>query len=305
MSPRWPNGLILAALAVAGAASGQSSREGEGGEAESEILVTGRQAIDRREFERTVEAFVKDLGQPGPINRISRWGEPLCPSAMGLSEAFNAFVEERIRQVAIEAGAMAADDCDGRSNVLVIFTDRPHEFMADVRRNHPGLLGYHFVGQRASVATFEPPMKSWYVTKTASPGAYEAIDHAYGPTPPTGTGSLIRPAYQSRFAFVLIVVDAASVENREVGPIADKIAMLALSNPGERDGCSPLPSVLDLLDPACEVGQAVDGLTAYDQSYLKALYRFDGDELKGFMRETIAGKIVDDLLPLAKRDSER
>ena len=148
-------------------------------------------------------------------------------------------------------------------------------------------------------------MKSWYVTKTAIPGAYEAIDYAYGPSPPAGTGSLIRPAYQSRFAFVLIVVDAASVQNREIGPIADKIAMLALSNPGEHDGCSPLPSVLDLLDPVCEGGQAVNGLTAYDESYLEALYEFDGDELKGFMRETIAGKIVDDLLPLAKRDRER
>ena len=49
----------------------------------------------------------------------------------------------------------------------------------------------------------------------------------------------------------------------------------------------------------------VDGLTAYDQSYLKALYRFDGDELKGFMRETIAERIVEDLGPLAGRASER
>lgn len=275
--------------------------QGEGEQVgESQIIVTAQPEITPREFERAVESFVKDLGEPGPINRISRWGEAVCPRVTGLSDPFNAFVAARMKQVAVQVGAPGLAECGDRVNVLVLFTSKPHDVAADLRRNHKALLGYHFVGQTKSVAAFRPPMKSWYVTMSIIPGAYAAVDAAYAPSPPGIAGSRIRPPYQSRFAFAVIVVDSNLLEGREIGPVADKVAMLALSNPGPREGCSPLPSVLDLLEPECEANEPADGLTAFDESYLKALYAFDRDELKGLMREEIADRIVAELGPLAE-----
>jgi len=294
---------LVLALAVAGSPlNGQSARRDEEAPvaADNEIVVTGRSPVTSREFRAKAEAFVRQLGEEGPINQVGRWGQPLCPRAEGLSRAFKAFVEETVRRIAREAGAPDGGDCAGMpANALIVFTTRPQAFMDDVRRHHLGLLGYHFFGQRKAIASFAPPMKSWHVSMTEIPGAYQAIDHAYGPSPPAGTGSRIRPQYKSRFAFALVVVDSNAIEDQAVGPVAARIAMLALTDTREREGCSPIPSVLDFLDPACGEGPGSEGLTAYDEAYLKALYAFKGDELKGFMRDTIAGRIVEDLGALA------
>jgi hypothetical protein len=299
MHEGWSIRFAAVACFAAVPAMAQTAPEAAAPVTESQIVVTAQPEATPREFERAVESFVTDLGAAGPINRISRWGEAVCPKVAGLSDPFNAFVTTRIKEIAAEVGVPAAAECGDRTNVLVIFTTRPHELANDVRRNHKVLLGYHHVGETKSLAAFRPPMKSWYVTMSLIPGAYQAIDAAYGPKPPGRSGSRIRPPYQSRFAFALIVVDSNLLEGEAIGPVADKVAMLALSNPGPHDACSPLPSVLDLLEPECGPGAVDDGLTEYDETYLKALYAFDRDELKGLMREEISDRIIAELAPLA------
>ena len=56
-------------------------------------------------------------------------------------------------------------------------------------------------------------------------------------------------------------------------------------------------SVLDYLDPSCPEGAGIEGLTQFDEAYLKGLYAFDKDELKGYMRETIVERISEELGP--------
>jgi hypothetical protein len=256
-------------------------------------------AVTPESFEEAVTKFVRDLGRPGPVNQISRWGEPVCPTTEGLSPGFNDFVSERIREVAARVGAPGPGDCAGGANVSVMFTTKPDRLMTHVRKHHAGLLGFHHIGERKSLAAFQPPMKSWYVTMTTVPGQFASIDHAYGPGVPGGTGSRIRLPYKSRFALVLVVVDADLIEGQAIGPVADKIAMLVLSRPAPRGGCSSLPSILDFLEPACPSGEAAQSLTAYDEAYLKALYAFDRDELKGYMRDTVRDYITENAGPSA------
>jgi hypothetical protein len=87
------------------------------------------------------------------------------------------------------------------------------------------------------------------------------------------------------------------MEGLAIGPVADKIAMLVLSRPVSRGGCSSLPSIMDFLEPACPSGDSAEGLTAYDEAYLKGLYAFDRDELKNYMRDTVAEYITENLGP--------
>lgn len=260
--------------------------------AETDIVVTGEKPMSTKEFDEAARTFVNNLGRRGPmIRQISRWGETICPIVSGLSKDFNQFVAIRIREVATHVGAPDGP-CSEVANTLVIFTTRPDQVMADVRDNHRGWLGYHFAGERKSLAAFQPPMKSWYVTKTLIPGSYEAIDHAYGSSPPTGTGSHIRPRYQSRFAFALVVVDSSLLEGQAIDAVADKIAMLVLSAPTPRQGCSALPSVLDFLEPDCSSNRAVEGLTSYDEAFLKGLYAFDRNERTSLMREGLRASVA-------------
>lgn len=283
--------LTIGSPAVAQDVSNTAAPPFAGGD---DIVVTGRRPVPPKAFERTVKSFVEAQGQPGPIGQVPRWGEPVCPSTTGLSPQFNAFVTQRIKQIAARVGAPGPADCRGANNVLVIFTIMPDTLMADVRKRHEGLLGYHFNGETAALAAFRPPMKSWYVTATLIPGHYYALDHAYGPSPPAGSASRIRLPYKSRFAFALVVIDANLLEGQAIGPVADKIAMLALSSPAMRRGCSALPSIVDLLESDCPTGQAVDQLTSYDEAFLRGLYAFDRDELKGYMREKIRKRVTQD-----------
>jgi len=259
--------------------------------ADNDIVVTGRREVPSETFHQAVKKFVRGLGRPGPINQISRWGESVCPKTTGLSPGFNDHVTKRIKEIAIRVGVPGSGDCRKNGNVLVVFTTKPDQFMADVRDHHEGLLGYHYVGQTKSLATFQPPMKSWYVTMSIIPGAYAAFDQAYAPSPPGRTGSRIRPPLKSRFAFALVVIDSNLLDGQAIGPVADKIAMLVLSAPTLRDGCNALPSIMDYLEPSCSSGGSMEGLTAYDEAFLKGLYAFDRDELKSYMRETISKRV--------------
>jgi len=65
------------------------------------------------------------------------------------------------------------------------------------------------------------------------------------------------------------------VGGTEIGPIADYIAMLALSQPETLDGCNEFPSILDLMSASCTSRSKPTALTESDLAYLKALYAAD------------------------------
>ena len=265
-----------------------------------EVVVRAPAPSIPRSFARSVEKFVHDVGRPGPVGQISRWATPVCPVTVGLTPAFDSFVNRRIKEIAARVGAPSRDACRGGANVMVAFTPQPDELMADVRKHHEGLLGFHYIVETRSLAAFEPPMKSWYVTATRiADSDFAMIDQAYASHEPPQGGSHIPPPLKSEFAFVLVVVDANLLEGQAIGPVADRIAMLVLSKPALREGCSPLPSILDFLDPKCPPGRSADGLTIYDEAYLKALYAHKGSETRSFERGSIAKRMIAGTNPLA------
>lgn len=236
-----------------------------------EVVVQGRATQTEKSFAAAVARFVHEQGRGSFGHAPARWDRQICPKTSGLKQDIDDLVSQRIKDVAARAGAPGDGKCRG-DNVLVVFTPRPDLLMADVRDHHPELLGYHFVGQTKSLAAFQPPIKSWYVTTTDG-----RLDAAYGPEPLCidlmCRGPL--PPLHSRFAFALVVVDANWLTGKPIGMVADGIAMLALSQPAHRNGCMSLPSVMDMLDSTCAANGSTDGLTAYDEAYLKALYAYN------------------------------
>jgi hypothetical protein len=80
----WPaSAFCCAALLIAGGASAQPvppSPDKSTSTRDEEIVVTGRRAVTPESFDEAVTKFVRDLGRPGPIGQISRWGEPVRPA---------------------------------------------------------------------------------------------------------------------------------------------------------------------------------------------------------------------------------
>jgi hypothetical protein len=296
------------AEAEAGAAAGSVLPDTSVSTVVSPLVVQGRSKAALQAFARTVDTFVKAQGKPGPIGQISRWHGPVCPATEGLTPGLNAFVSARIKAIASRVGAPAGGCSAAAPNVKVIFTPEPEALMVDVRDNHPNLLGFHYRDEVRSLAVFEPPMKSWYVTASRftaklTGAQIDAMEQGLTDSPGSplitkeGTGTHVRIDRASDMAYVLVVVDARRVEGFTIGAVADEVAMVALSRPRGRDGCSPLPSIMDALNPECSKGDPIEGLTRYDESYLKALYGYRGSEIMVFENSAIAKAVIKTTAP--------
>src|SRR6185437_10294108 len=248
------------------------------------VTVEAPTAKTLQRFQAQVGQFVHSQARPGigPVRQITQWSDPICPSTTGLTQAMDDFVSKRIVEVARRVGAPGKAQCR-EADVLVLFTTQPQQLMDDVRDHHAQLLGYHFNGETKALATFEPPIKSWYVTSTSinrgvvkNDPDWTLTDEAYRHFPQGFCLDMSQcrmlPKIKSRFHLALVVVDAGRTEGKAIGAVADEIAMTVLSRAGPRQGCSPLPSVMDVLDPACPDNESVQALTAYDEAFLKALY---------------------------------
>ena len=110
------------------------------------------------------------------------------------------------------------------------------------------------------------------------------------------TGSRISDDVHSAFHHIIIVADLSRLAGYEIGPLADYIAMLALTQLNSLDTCQQLPSIVNMLAPGCE--RKVSAITEYDVAYLHGLYKMSPDrrllsqkgEIADRMSETLGGQ---------------
>jgi hypothetical protein len=255
-----------------------------------------------------VSRFVQDHGQASRIDQLSRWAVPLCPKTGGLSAAFDAYVSARVLQVATAVGVKAARprnrNLPCKPNLLVVFTTTPQKLLDDVRRRHPQMLGFHYAAQAERVATFDRAIQAWYMTGTGARGDNPEPDTEFGRMPGGTAGSRLSVKLTSQFMGVLVVVDSNQALGRQIGGIADEIAMLALARAKRSPGCSPLPSVLDFMNPDCKASDPPAEMTVYDVAYLKGLYSVDPEEFLAAQKSEIGSHMMRELAVPAPRPTK-
>lgn len=275
-------------LAMVGAASAQTAQP----KPPETVTVVGQRPTDAEMITKIVQQFVEIHAarnrKSGLITRAAPSG--VCPVTLGLPQAYDDFVTARIVAVAKQIGSTAEEPGKCIANVEVLFTDDPQAVVTKLAEQTDGLIiGIHFTHERGSVIHVYRPIQAWYVTGTrrdpnaqshtlvngegVGPGV--VVDTAYGPSPFTGTGTRIRVKNSGQIVNALIVADAKKVAGWEIGPIADYVSLLALSQPASFDGCNALPSILDLMSNGCPGRDKPRALTESDVAYLKALYSAD------------------------------
>jgi hypothetical protein len=243
------------------------------------IVITGqRPSADEPTLESRISKFVQAHATKTDIDQYARWRAPVCPQTIGLDSAdAAAFVSGRIKEIAATASAPVDAPCE--LNITVVFAAEPQKLLNYVSEHQSSLLGYHHVSQRAQLATVKYPVQAWYATATRGNSGYgrPRLDVSGQPVPSGGEASKSRltGGVASEFAHVLVVVDANKFEGKPLAPLADYVAMLALSHPDPATQCGDLPSILDLLSPSCRGGQTPASVTEADTAYLKALYSMD------------------------------
>jgi hypothetical protein len=120
------------------------------------------------------------------------------------------------------------------------------------------------------------------------------VDPAYGGGY-SGTGSLgshLNMGFTSEILQVFIVVDSSKIAGDSLASISSYIAMLTLTRMTSLDGCSELPSIMDLLASSCAERQKPQALTETDSAYLKALYSSDLETNVNFEQVDIRDRMV-------------
>ncbi len=210
---------------------------------------------------------IRSMAAPSTLlNEIARWRRMgICPRTDGLStRTLNDYVTKRVRDIARQAGA-PVDDEPCKSNLEILFTDRPQEALDSIRGKNDAILGYH----PATIVSHA--VQAWYMTGTTDIDGRTVVDRdvsgtieyanggAYEVDPKTGKlkntsvtvyglpeariqGWKGRPEVTSDIMGVLIIADSRQTGSMKLGPIADYAAMLALSRlEGDEEAASWCP----------------------------------------------------------------
>jgi hypothetical protein len=250
----------------------------------------------REKLRQAIVAFVSNITRWDGEN-VARWRKPICLSVAGATSEQSEFIRARVLDVAASVRAPFSDDRKCDANLLVILTDEPQQMWAAWRERHPKMfLGESPENLRRIVETKRPVITWQNATLNNSDG-----------TPPNHLGSHqqwrlvdshIRSSVSEDVFSAIVVVNTAATGTATFGQLADYIAMVSLARIDPRlDPDADLagtPTILRLF------GQSAEGvpskLTAWDQAFLKGLYR-SRDAVLLRHRNDIALSMRDDLTP--------
>lgn len=294
----WGAGLVVM-LALPAAAQAPES-----------VTVTGTRS--RAVIDKFVATFAAPTRMTG---KIARWEDGVCPVAVGLKPGFLNFITRRVRAVAADAGAPVNADAACAPNIEIVFTTTPQGLLDNIRRHDWAFLGYaDNDAQRVALATVTRPIQAWYTTATKDLRGKTQVDSArmagagseiqipckgcvtgymnltYAKSADSVTGSRLGDGKRSTFYHVIIAADPTKLLDHEIGPVADYIALLALTQLSSLDTCQSLPSIANMLAKGC--GQKADALSANDAAYLRGLYHMSASLMLRGQEDGIAYEMV-------------
>jgi hypothetical protein len=289
--------LILATAVFAGAnatlAADTAAQQRD--EALPEVTVTARHF----QLEQRVGKFVYRIATLENAEGIARWRNSVCPSIAGLEPSQGDFIRARVAEIAHAAGVpVGGDKC--RPNLFIIVTSDPVTFFDGMTwRTRRLMFGPAHPKVVDDFIALARPVKSWHRTYEADPeGRPVTADGTdwgdlypiltEGPAVVAAETAYARLNVTWNFRRVLIIVNARQTQGISIGQLADYSAMIGLADikPGATLGDAP--TILKLFDGGPEA--APDGMSEWDQAYLKSLYS-TSQTAKG-QREQIAHTII-------------
>ncbi len=254
-----------------------------------EVTVSATREQDRSVLDHVIiPRFVQSHGTPNPkTNQVGRWVSPwaICPKTRGLKPVAADYVSRRIMAMASRVGAPVDWSPKCKATVEVIFTPNPQDQVTYFARHYRKILGVT-AGTLKDRVTFKNQIRAWYDTATrTSEGWGEDLDDTMADGKMAGARMAVNvqgPTDDQRFtsgtvsgfANVLVVIDSNQVTMHSLSSISDYVSVLVLSRTAQ-NGCSELPSIVDLFSPDCSGRPAPEAITRADIAYLTALYSAD------------------------------
>jgi len=286
----------FAACAVSWAAAGASASN-PGSPAATESLQEVTVTAQRAKLAQRVSKFVEHIAAAEDANGLPRWNGPVCPLVLGFNEQTDHYVHTRVIEVARAAGLpRARDKC--HANLIVLVTASPKKFFRGlgpgVRRDLFGDVFNacsHLSNLEIDEFSATPRAVSvWYQTLTTDDWGKPAGSGKFC-TVSSDASHILRGALYD-FSRVWVIADYSRLRGVSLEQFASYVAMVALAKIrlGAHTGDSP--SILTLFRGKPQA--APDGLTDWDELFLKSLYS-TGRETK-LQTSEITRAMVHDLM---------
>jgi hypothetical protein len=268
------------------------------------------------------EQFVKSSVVATHITgKIARWEKGICPVTAGQTPALTTMITAQVKAIATAVGAPVSANAACTPNIEIVFTTTPQSLLDTIERDDPDYLGFAMTGSdREALAKSTRPVQAWYETETIDLNGMARADSAKrggaGITMPNFTafsmpstsganrqpldlpyatyarvtGNHIDDGTHSAFYHIVIIVDSTRLAGQKLGPLADYIAMLALTQLSSLDSCQQMASIINNFAADCE--RKADGMTEIDTAYLNGLYGMDANKSLLFQQSDIADKMT-------------
>lgn len=243
--------------------------------------------ITARPRDNMVRDFVNEVAAPNRNRGIARWEKDVCIGVANLRGAAAQYIVDRMSAVAVDMGLTPGEPgCE--ANVIVIASDsadRVAEELVNQRLNALIMGGSGMDQGRAALNAFassDRPVRWWQISmpidSQTGAAAIRLPGECNGPCSGAADfGPKIRLATSSRLSSpivdslfrTVIIVDLEQVRGVTIQQLADYLAMVTLAQIDPEADTHGFQSILNVFESPASVG----GLTEWDQTYLRGLYR--------------------------------
>jgi hypothetical protein len=234
---------------------------------------------DRATIEREVGIFVNAVAVKPGSESLARWQLqiPLCPLVAGMPKSDGEYILARVSKIAAAVGApLAPEHCKG--NFYIVVTADPEGVLKAWSKRDVRMFGDEADQGGTTIREFNAasPVRVWYNTEfyelDGTPlGSSVDNNSSFGTIRADLSARATRIEVNSYRALssIIAIVDARRMKDVSYGQMASYVAMVGLVQMRPQANVGEAPTILNLFAGA---GKALPGLTAWDESFLKAVY---------------------------------
>jgi len=212
------------------------------------------QARREREIKRQINQFVSGAVFTYLNDSLERWNRPVCPLVAGLPRERGEFILGRFSQIARDSNApLGPEHCE--PNLYVVVTDTPDLLLEKwSKRDRHMFNTCNGMGYVKEFMHSRQPVRVFYNAKFSSGGgepnasALEIagwhINFSNECIASGAAGTRLRYGAVQELTSVIIVVDSRQTTNRNMGQLADYIAMVGLAQIRVAADPGTAPSIL-------------------------------------------------------------
>ncbi len=217
-------------------------------------------------------SFVNAVALKPGSESLARWQLqiPLCPLVAGMPPKDGEYILSRVSKIAAAAGApLAPEHCKG--NFYIIVTSDPEGVIKAWSKRDVRMFGDEADQGGKTIREFEAPnpVRIWYNTEFYELDGTPLGNNADGRTDYSARATRIEINSYRALSSVMAIIDARRMKDVTFGQVASYVAMAGLVQMHPQANVGNVPSILNLFAPTTK---APSGLTAWDESFLKAVY---------------------------------